>query len=103
MSGEEIELNDLDNRRQQEEENEETDFGSGLNDMDLLDNLDWLSNKDRNVIDPLNKSCGNRTYEARNIRFFIDDVLLMEEEGITNPGFIKYLMETKDFTFKKKY
>ena len=38
MSGEEMELNDLDNRRQEEEENEEeeTDLDGGSNENDML-------------------------------------------------------------------
>ena len=33
--------------------------------------------------------------------FFIEDVLLMDEEGVTNPRFIKYLIETQHFEIKK--
>ena len=102
-----IELNDLDNERRNEEneedeDEEETDF---INEDDLLNSLDWLSNRDRVHIDidysdPLNKYFGNKVNEARNIGFFIEDVLLMNK-GVTNPRFIKYLIETQDFTIKK--
>ena len=43
----------------------------------------------------------NHVYEARNIGFFIKDVLLMEKEECTNPRFINYLMEKQDFSIKK--
>ena len=33
--------------------------------------------------------------------FFIEDVLLMDEEGVTNPRFIKYLIKTQDFQIRK--
>ena len=102
---EEYELQDRDNRRRQEEE-EETDFGGGSDENNLIDNIDWLSNRGREVIDvnhldPLKKLFGNRSYEARNIGFFIKDVLLMEKEDCTNPRFINYLMEKQDFSIKK--
>ena len=103
-----IELNDLDNERRNEEneedeDEEETDF---INEDDLLNSLDWLSNRDRVHIDidysdPLNKYFGNKVHEARNIGFFIEDVLLMDEEGVTNPRFIKYLIKTQDFQIRK--
>ena len=102
-----IELDNLDNRRkeEEEEEEEETDFGGESDKNNLLDSPDSLSNRDRKVIDinhldPLRNLFGNRVYEGRNIGFFIEDVLLMEKE-YTNPRFIKYLMETRDFTIKK--
>ena len=38
--------------------------------------------------DPLNKYFGNKVHEARNIGFFIEDVLIMDE-GVTNPRFIQ--------------
>ena len=104
MSGEEIELNDLDNRRYQEEEeeNEETDFGVGSNENDLLDCLDWLSNREKDVNDKLNKLFGNGVYQARNIGFFIEDLPLLErEKGYIDPIFIQYLMETQDFEIEK--
>ena len=109
MSGEEMELNDLDNRRQEEEENEEeeeTDLDGGSDENDLLDSLNWLSyrgrvNIDINHLDPLKMLFGNHVYEARNIGFFIKDVLLMEKEECTNPRFINYLMEKQDFSIKK--
>ena len=105
MSGEEIELNDLDyRRRQEEEENEEekTDLGGGSDDNDLLDNIDWLSNRGRDVkhSDPLKKLFRDRVNEARNIGSFIEDVLFMEKD-CTNPRFVNYLMEKQDFTIKK--
>ena len=39
----EIELNDLDNHEEEKEEG--TDFGGGYDEDNLLDSLDWLSNK----------------------------------------------------------
>ena len=97
MSGEEIELNDLDYRRRQEEEEneeeEETDLSDRSDKNDLLGSLDWLSNRGRENkrSDPSKKLFGNRLYEARNIGFFIKDVLSMEKEG-ANPRFSNYLM-----------
>ena len=55
---------------------------------------------DVNHLDPLKKLFGERVNEARNIGFFIEDVLLMEKE-CTNPRFINYLMEKHDFSIKK--
>ena len=104
MSGEEIELNDLDNIRNIEEEgeNKETDFGGASNENDLLDSLDWLSNRGKNANDKLNKLFGNRVYQARNIGFFIEDLPLLErEKGYTDPRFIEYLMETQEFEIEK--
>ena len=43
---------------------------------------------------------GNRVYEARNIGFFIKDVLLMDKE-CTNPRFINYLVDKQDFSIIK--
>ena len=97
-------MNDLDNRRQQEEEeeNEETDFGGGSNENDLLDSLDLLSNRGKDVNDKLNKLLGNRVHQTRNIGFFIEDLPLLErEKGYTDPRFIKYLIETQDFEIEK--
>ena len=99
-----MELDNLDNtrREEEEEEEEETDFGGGSDENDWLDNLDWLSNRGRYVksLDPLKKLFGERVNEARNIGFFIEDVLLMEKE-CTNPRFINYLMEKQDFSIEK--
>ena len=50
--------------------------------------------------DPSKMLFGNLLYEARNIGFFIKDVLLMENER-TNPRFINYLMEKQDFSIEK--
>ena len=105
---EEFELNDHDLQRIQEEQREdddddeeETNFGGN----NVLDNIYWLGNKGReeveiNHLDPLNKYFENKTNEARNIGFFIKDVLLLTEVGATNPRFIKYLMEKYDFEIK---
>lgn len=102
-----VELNDLDNERrnqenEEDEDEEETDY---CGEDDLLNSSDWLLNRDRVHIDidcsdPLNKYFGNKVHEARNIGFFIEDVLLMDE-GVTNPRFIKYLIETQDFEIRK--
>ena len=106
---ESIDLDNLDNTRRQEEkeneEEEETDLSGGSDENDLLDSLDWLPNRGRNVNDnknfkPLKRLFGGRVNEARNIGFFIEDVLLMEKE-CTNPRFINYLMEKQDFSIKK--
>ena len=102
---ESIELDNLDNtRREEEEENEEeeTDFGGGSDENDLSDSPDWISNRGRDVknSDPLKKLIGERVNEARNIGFFIENVLLMEKE-CTNPRFINYLMEKQDYSIKK--
>lgn len=99
-----IELNDLDNHHEEEEEEDkETDF-NGLDENDILNNLDWLSNRGREVIDinhmdSLKKLFGDRVNEARNIGFLFEDKLLLLQE-CANPRFIKYLVETKDFTIK---
>ena len=108
---EKFDLQDRDNRRQQEEQQqereEETDFGGGeTEENNLLDKPDWLSSRGRvniaiNHLDPLKKLFRNRVYEARNIGFFIKDVLLMEKEECTNPRFINYLMEKQVFSIKK--
>ena len=54
MSEQSFELNDFDNLRKQEEDEvneEETEFGGGSDESDLLeDNLDWLSSKGKNNI-----------------------------------------------------
>ena len=53
MSEQSFELNDFDNLRKQEDEvsEEETEFGGGSDESDLLeDNLDWLSSKGNNYI-----------------------------------------------------
>ena len=89
---ESIELDNIDNTRRQEEdeneEEEEKDWGGGSDENDLLDNPGWLSNRGRVVIDvnhldPLKKLFGDSVNEARNIGFFIKDVLLMEKEECT--------------------
>ena len=104
MSGERIKLQNPDNRRRQEEEEQETDFGGGSDENDLIDYLDWLKtsrvNIDINNLDPRKKLLVNRVYEARNIGFFIKDVVLMGKE-CTNPRFINYLMKKLDFPIIK--
>ena len=109
MSGKEIELNDFDeiqnkegNKEEDNNEEEETDFGGEEN---ILDDLDWLSNRGREVIDinhldSLKKILVDRVNEARNAGYFIFDVLQLELP-CTNPKFIKYLMENRDFKIKK--
>ena len=54
MSQQSFQLNDLDNLRKREEDEvneDETEFGGGSDESDLLDdNLDWLSGKGKNNI-----------------------------------------------------
>ena len=87
---ESIELDNLDNASRHEEEEEETDLGGGLDENNLIDNPDSLSNRGRvainvNHLDPFKKLFGERVNEARNIGFFIKDVLSMEKENCSNP------------------
>ena len=96
------------NRVRQSRQEEETDLGGGSDENDFIDNLDSLKNRARVTVDvnhlgPLKKLFGECVNEARNIGFFIKDILLMEKEECTNPRFINYLMEKQDFSIKKTF
>lgn len=105
----EIELNNLNHEKDLERE-EETDFG-GSDENDLLDNLDWLSNRGKEVIDinhmdPINRLFGDKVHQARNTGFLIRNVSLVDSNEALEyfkPKFIKYLIKKRDFEIKKYY
>ena len=106
MSEQSFELNDFDNLRKQEEDEvneEETEFGGGSDESDLLDdNLDWLSSKGKNNIKTrLDNVFGTRKNETNVLVLFLKELPLETEKGYKDLRFIKYLMDTQDFTIKK--
>ena len=106
MVAQSFQLNDFDRIRRQEEDDvdeEETEFGGGSDESDLLgDNLDWLSSKEKNYIKTRLDVFGTRAYEARNLGFSLKDLPYLERDnGYTDVRFIKYLIDTQDFTIKK--
>ena len=79
-------------------------FGGGSDESDPLDdNLDWLFNKGKkNIKTRLDNVFGTRAYEARNLGFFLKDLSYLERDnGYTGVRFIKYLMDTQEFSIKK--
>ena len=88
-----IELNNLDNGRRNEED-------------DMMSDMNWVQSKGKEVsVDEkselLNRYFGKRIYEARNIGYFLEDIMLMTDEGVCNPRIFKYLIETQDFKIRK--
>ena len=103
-----IELNDLDNERRNEEDEEDEDEEdeTALDEDDMMSGMNWVQNEGKEVgVDEkselLNRHFGKRIYEARNIGYFLEDVVLMTDESVSNPRFVKYLIETQDFEIRK--
>ena len=89
-----------------EENEEDEEVETALDEDDMMNGMNWVQNKGKEIdvnekSELLNRHFGKRIYEARNIGYFLEDVVLMTDESVSNPRFVKYLIETQDFEIRK--
>ena len=104
-----IELQNLNERGREEQQEEDGEEETSMDDGDLLSGLDWLSQRGKDDIEALNNYSkqmkgffGNvqRGKMARDIGLFIQHKLDVPGE-YQRPGFIKHLMDRQTFTIRK--